>query len=31
MNKEEAVSVLLEFHKNYKGDLHVLKLITIER
>ena len=31
VNKEEAVSVLLEFHKNYKGDLHVLKPITIER
>ncbi len=30
-NKEEAVSVLLEFHKNYKGDLHVLKPITIKR
>ena len=30
-NKEEAVSVLLEFHKNYKGDLHVLKPIVIER
>ena len=31
VNKDEAVSVLLEFHKNYKGDLHVLKPITIER
>ena len=30
-NKDEAVSVLLEFHKNYKGDLHVLKPITIVR
>lgn len=30
-NKAEAVSVLLEFHKNYKGDLHVLKPIVIER
>ncbi|MBQ7889207.1 MAG: methyltransferase [Erysipelotrichaceae bacterium] len=30
-NKDEAVSVLLEFHKNYKGDLHVLKPITITR
>ena len=30
-NKDEAVSVLLEFHKNYKGDLHVQKPILIER
>ena len=30
-NKDEAVSVLLEFHKNYKGDLHVQKPIVIER
>lgn len=30
-NKDEAVSVLLEFHKNYKGDLHVLQPITITR